>query len=88
MKKGREKANSTMNHQELKMTETRGIFLEFGGAEINKNEVSVPKIIFKVPMVRQNQCEWQATDVNMNYVCVWLTHTSITSSSSCSLHTQ
>lgn len=81
MKKGREKDNSTMNHQELKMRETRGTFLEFSGAEINKNEVSVPKIIFRVSMVRQNQREWQATDVNMNYVCVWLTHTSVTSSS-------
>lgn len=48
MKKGREKDNSTMNHQELKMRETRGTFLEFGGAEINKNEVSVPEIIFRV----------------------------------------
>lgn len=25
-------------------------------------------------MMRQNQHEWQATDVNMNYVCVADTH--------------
>lgn len=63
-----------MNHQELKMRETRGTFLEFSGVEINKREVSVPKIIFRVPMMRQNQRECLATDVNMNYVCVADTH--------------
>lgn len=56
------------------MRETRGTFLEFNGAEINKREVSVLTIIFRVPMMRQNQREWQATDVNMNYVRVAETH--------------
>lgn len=66
--------NSTMNDQVLKMRENRGIFLEFSGAEINKREVSFSKIIFRVPMMRQNQREWLATDVSMNYVCVADTH--------------
>lgn len=73
-KKAGGKDNSTTNHQELKMRETRGTFLKFSGAEINKREVSFPKIIFRVPMMRQNLREWLATDVNINYVCVADTH--------------
>lgn len=68
------KGNSTTNHQELNMRETRGEFLEFSGFVINKSEVSVLKIIFRVPVMRQNQRKWLATDVSMNYVCVADTH--------------
>lgn len=49
-------------------------FLEFSGFVINKREVSVLKIIFRVPVMRQNQRKWLATDVSMNYVCVADTH--------------
>lgn len=73
-KKQEGKDNSTTNHQELNMRETRGEFLEFSGFVINKREVSVLKIIFRVPVMRQNQRKWLATDVSMNYVCVADTH--------------
>lgn len=46
------KDDSTTDHQELNV---RGKCLEFSVAVINKREVSVSKIIFRVPMMRQNQ---------------------------------